>query len=385
MNRVQYYFQILLLAAPWLLAGLTGCKKDNLVSEENKILDTYLDLPDEPYNYANPPLPDFFNNQFVKIQNNTPADNPVTQWGATLGRVLFYDTRLSLTNTISCGSCHIQQFGFTDTAQFSQGVHGERTRRHSMALVNAVYYLNGRFFWDERASTLEEQVLMPVQDPLEMAMDLDELEKRLQAEAFYPILFQRAFGSPEINRKRIAQALAQFVRSLISYRSRYDEGRAQVNNREQHFPNFTAEENLGKSIFMTLPVNCFGCHNTDVFIGDNPRNNGTHLNNDDPGIFIHTQSMQDIGKFKVPSLKNVAVRGRYMDDGSITSLLGVIAHYNNHIQPNPNLDNHLKDSTGSPLKMNLTNTEVMAVRAFLETLTDEKMLHDKKFSSPFKK
>jgi cytochrome c peroxidase len=364
--------------------GLAGCKKNNVTSVENEVLNTYLDLPDEPYNYANPPLPDFFNGQFVTYQNNTPDDNPVTQWGATLGRVLFYDVRLSANNTISCASCHIQQFGFTDTAQFSLGYEGGHTKRHSMALVNAVYYSNGRFFWDERASTLEEQVLMPIQDPVEMGMTLDELENKLRSISIYPILFKRAFGTADINRNSISRALAQFVRSLVSYQSRYDEGRMMVNDPKTDFPNFTAQENLGKTIFMANQVNCFGCHNTDVFITDNPRNNGIHINNDDPGVFIHTNDMRDMGSFKAPSLKNVAIRGRFMDDGSFTSLQSVIEHYNSGIKPNPNLDRHLIDPAGNPVKMNLTQGEVAAIKAFMETLTDEEIIKDKKFSSPFK-
>src|SRR5690606_13559187 len=126
-------------------------------------------------------------NQFIQIVDNTPADNPVTDWGATLGRVLFYDKNLSLNNTISCASCHHQQFGFTDTAILSIGFEGGHTQRHAMALTNARYYLNGRFFWDERAASLEQQVLMPVQDTVEMGMTIPQVIQRLNTKPYYPI------------------------------------------------------------------------------------------------------------------------------------------------------------------------------------------------------
>lgn len=351
---------------------------------EMDILRESLKIPDMPYNYAAPGLPSFFNNHFVRIQDNTPAGNKVTDWGATLGRVLFYDTRLSQNYTISCASCHIQEFGFTDTAKFSKGFMGGSTKRHSMSLINATFYFSGRFFWDERAATLEDQVLIPVQDPVEMGMRLDSLENRLRNTPFYPILFKYAFGSPEINSTNISKALAQFVRSMISFQSRYDEGRAIANTKEEDFSNFTAEENLGKNIFMTnTNVNCAGCHTTDVFIMDNPRNNGISIANDDEGVYVHTQDNRDIGKFKVHSLKNVALRGNFMHDGSIRGIEGVLDHYNLFIKSNPNLDPHLKDINGNPKTMNLSDIEYKALKAFLETLTDYKITQDVKFSSPF--
>ena len=238
-----------------LLVGLiilaASCNKHKDPEAENaELLSKYLNIPATPYNYAHPALPAFFRDQFVTIQDNTPADNKITDWGATLGRVLFYDKRLSRNLSISCASCHNQQFGFTDTAQFSKGFDGGLTRRHSMALANATYYMNGRFFWDERAATLEEQVLTPVQDSVEMGMRLDSLAARLQATAFYPVLFKYAFGSATVTSENISKALAQFVRSMVSYQSKYDEGRKLVDDRETDFPNYTAEENLGKEIFM---------------------------------------------------------------------------------------------------------------------------------------
>lgn len=390
--QVYYFYEVITAKKPlliiiWVLLFSTiGCKHQYLDPEADRyeILSRHLKIPASPFNYEHPALPDFFNNQFVRFQDNTPASNPITNWGATLGRVLFYDTRLSINHRISCASCHKQEFGFTDTAQFSTGFMGGFTKRHSMALVNAKYYSNGRFFWDERAASLEEQVLTPIQDQVEMGMRLDTLVARLQATEFYPILFQYAFGTGTITSENIAKALAQFVRSMVSYQSKYDVGRNLSPDREANFSNFTSEENRGKDIFMkSLPINCFGCHNTDVFIADNPRNNGTHADNKDVGIFIHTNDVLDLGKFKAPSLKNVALRGRYMDDGSIQGLSGVIDHYNQAILANPNLDPHIKDTLGKPARMHLSPAEVQALKAFLETLTDYEIIRDEKFRSPF--
>lgn len=369
------------------LLSLVACKEEeNMYMEEYEVLTEYLNLPPNLYNYSSPNLPGFYSGQFVAIQDNTPADNPTTNWGATLGRVLFYDKQLSKNQTIACASCHQQATGFTDTAQFSTGFNGQLTERHSMALANAAYYFNGRFFWDERAATLEEQVLQPFQDPIEMGMTLKEVEERIQASEYYPILFRRAFENGEMSRENIAKALAQFVRSMVSYQSKFDKGRAHVNNVFEDFPNFTEEENFGKTIFTSNDkVNCFSCHNTEALITDNPRNNGLYATNNDLGVSVHTNNPFDEGKMKAPSLKNVALRGRFMHDGSIVGLEDVIRHYNFRIKANENLDFHLVDvSTGMPVTMDLGPTEVKALKVFLNTLTDEHLITDAKFSDPFK-
>lgn len=378
--------KLVLIKFTILILLFSSCKDEPTVISQGDILALHLNLPPEVLNYSELELPPFFKEHFIKIQNNTPSTNPTTDWGATLGRVLFYDKKLSKNRTIACASCHRQEFGFADTSQFSTGFEGKQTPRHSMALANAVYYSNGRFFWDERAVTLENQVLHPIVDSIEMGMNIQEVIDEINNSPFYPILFQNAFGSSDITEDRLAKALAQFVRSMVSYTSKYDQGRALVNDRIDDFPNFTNTENAGKNIFMTnRKVNCFGCHNTDAFITDNPRNNGLYSLNFDDGIFIHTQRELDRGKFKTPSLKNVAVRGRFMHDGSFSSLREVIEHYNSGIQMNPNLDSHLINvSDKTPVKMNLSNEEVEQLLAFLHTLTDKPFLNDVKYSNPFK-
>jgi len=384
MKRTLTIYSLMIVLASLML--MSSCKEEPSFISDEEILRVHLNLPSQVANYSSPQLPLFFNDQFITIQDNTPATNPTTNWGATLGRVLFYDKQLSKNNTISCASCHQQGHGFADTAQLSIGFTGGTTHRHSMALANAVYYSSGRFFWDERAATLEEQVLQPIEDSIEMGMTMPEIIQRLNETDYYPILFNNAFGSREISDERVAQALAQFIRAMISFDSKYDQGRSLVADRNEDFPNFSDQENAGKRIFMTHPiVNCFGCHNTDVFITDNPRNNGLSAFNADEGVFVRTQNPLDIGKFKTPSLKNVAVRGRFMHDGSLRTLEEVIEHYNSGIQGNPNLDLHLVDvSTKAPVKMGLTELEKSQLKAFLETLTDHTFTTDPKFSDPFR-
>ena len=183
-------------------------------------------LPDAPYEYtdADLTLPAHFTADGpdgIAATDNTPYDNPATDDGATLGRVLFYDTRLSANDSVSCASCHLQRHGFSDPRRFSVGFDGRSTRRHAMSLTNARYYARGRFFWDERAETLEAQVLVPIEDPIEMGLPLEALEEKLRAAPYYPPLFERAFGSRAITADRIARALAQFVRALASLGHRH--------------------------------------------------------------------------------------------------------------------------------------------------------------------
>ncbi|MBL6875593.1 MAG: cytochrome-c peroxidase [Chitinophagales bacterium] len=379
------HFKLNVIVSLILFSLITSCKKESKADDDLITLKEHLNIPNQVYNYRSPNIPAFYSNQFIVIQDNTPADNPTSNWGATLGRVLFYDPILSRDLSTACASCHQQAIGFTDTAQFSTGINGQTTLRHSMALGNSMYYLNGRFLWDERAATLEEQVLQPIQDPLEMGMTLSDLAERLQATAYYPILFRKAFPDGEMNSENIAKALAQFIRSMVSYGSKFDQGRALVNDVYQDFPNYTIQENLGKSIFTSHnKVNCFGCHNTEALITDNPRNNGLYKLNPDIGISIHSNNPSDAGKFKAPSLKNVALRGRFMHDGSLKSLREVIKHYDGNIKDNENLDPHLIDVfTNYPVVMNLSIQETDALEAFLHTLTDEQFINSPKYSDPF--
>jgi cytochrome c peroxidase len=338
-----------------------------------------LHLPETPYHYADIELPAHFKTPLARRFDNTPDDNPVTDDGATLGRVLFYDTRLSANNTVSCGSCHVQKNAFADPNRFGKGHAGKMTDRHAMSLVNLRYHARGRFFWDERARSLEEAVLVPIQSKTEMGHDLARLTEALTKDERYPELFKKAFGDGKVTPERIAKALAQFLRSMVSYQSKYDEGLAKVATARDDFPNFTLQENRGKALFTS---NCAVCHqpgqdvNFSMFA---PANNG--LDEDfktaDGGVGAVTLNGREIGLFKSPSLRNVERTAPYMHDGRFDTLEKVIDHYGKEVKPHPNLDPRMR-------RLNFTDSEKAALVAFLKTLTDQKFLADPKFSDPFR-
>jgi len=350
----------------------------------SSLIDTAVLLPASPFNYANPSLPPGFLVNPILAQDNTPANNRITDPAATLGRVLFYDKRLSRNQTISCSSCHQQAHGFSDPAQFSVGFEGGHTGRNSMGLANARYYLRRSFFWDERAATLESQVLQPIQDPVEMGMTLPELNARLAAEPFYQTLFSNAFGSPTVDSNRVARALAQFVRSIISTKSKFDAGTA------SGFTNFTTQENQGRQIFNApMMGNCASCHGTDNFVpGNDIFNNGLENPYLDPGFGAVTGLTTDNGKFKVPSLRNIELTGPYMHDGRFATLEQVVEFYNSGVVNHPNLSPQLRNPPGSPgagtpRRLNLNPMQKAALVAFLKTLTDPETATHPQWSDPF--
>ncbi len=375
-----------------VLIGFSGCNKETdsggeltAYQKDNNTLSEYLSLPNEPFKYNEISVPEYLGADLIYLQDNTPATNPITNEGATLGRILFYDQHLSVNNTVSCASCHIQEFGFSDTAILSDGFDGGKTGRHSMGLSNARFRVNGRFFWDERAETLEEQVLGPIQDHIEMGMDLDDLVLILAQQPYYPILFKRAFGDEVVSSERISKALSQFVRSMMSFNSKYDQGRANHLINED-FTNFTAQENLGKELFNRLDKGaCFSCHFTDAMITEVSRNNGLTRETGDIGVEGTTGNPWDKGKFKAPSLRNIAVRPPYMHNGGYKSLKEVISGYSTGINWTPTLDAHLMNPGNlSAKKFFLTTVEEEAMEAFLHTLTDQEFLTNVIYSDPFK-
>ena len=356
---------------------------DIITATDQAILDETLNLPVNDFNYEDIDLPNsFFDNNLMR-EDNEPNNNRTRNRGATLGRVLFYDKALSKNNTISCASCHDQAKSFSDSRKFSVGFEGGLTARNSMSLANAKFYRNGSFFWDERASSLEEQVLMPIQDHIEMGLTLSELEVKLSSKRKYKILFRRAFGDTIVTKERVSLALAQFVRSMVSYQSKYDEGLAQTNDPRRPFANFTNSENRGKQLFFSPQTNCAQCHTTAAFIGDEARNNGLDAVLTDLGVGGITGNNNDIGEFKVPSLRNIEVTAPFMHDGRFTTLEQVIEHYNSGVKNSPNLDNRLRQGNGVR-RLNLSNQDKLALKDFLLTLTDRTFLTDEKFSSPFK-
>ncbi|MDX5404319.1 MAG: cytochrome-c peroxidase [Bacteroidota bacterium] len=363
---------------------LVSCQKDDSPSLSG---DAHLNLPSTPYDYSLSGLPSHLaNDPGMNAMDNEPLNNPVTDEGATLGRVLFYDVNLSKNRTVSCSSCHKPEFGFSDDRVLSIGFDGEESGRHSMGLTNARFYQNGRFFWDERANTLEDQVLMPIQDQVEMGMTLDSVIARLKSIDHYPGLFSDAFGDPGITEERISKALAQFVRSIVSYNTKYDQGRALVQTPVEPFPNFSPTENRGKQIFFNPQLGgCGGCHTTESFSAPRALSNGLDPVITDAGVGGVTGIPQQIGTFKVPSLRNVAIRAPYMHDGRFTTLEEVVEHYNSGVNDVPGLPPGLRDpNTGLPKRLNLTAQQKMDLVAFLQTLTDEALSSDVRFSDPFR-
>ena len=381
-KKIFFVFSIICFTG---IISFYSCRK----SDTSTTADPFaaLDLPVSPLNYAKQPLPAFLSAPNITGQDNT-GTNTVTDWGATLGRVLFYDKIVSVNNSISCASCHKQNLGFSDDQTLSKGFAGGLTGRNSMTLINAKYYPNGKFFWDERAATLEIQTLTPVQDHVEMGMNLDTLVNRLKTKAHYPVLFQKAFGSQNITGDKIANALGQFVRSIISYQSKFDAGRAQIlspaNPVNTPYSNFTAQENLGKQLFFGPLTNCATCHGTETFTAPGPKNNGLENPSVDKGVGAVNSITAQEGLFKVSTLKNIELTVPYMHDGRFTTLEQVVEHYNSGVQAHPNLPPELKNPDGTPKKLNLTPDQKAALVAFLKTLTDQAIGTDVKFSNPFR-
>ena len=346
----------------------------------SQTLATATTLPAVPDNYARLDLPAHLNTPFIAGQDNTPADNPVTDTGATLGRVLFYDKRLSANHTVSCASCHQAEHGFSDPRPLSVGFDGGLTDRNSMGLTSARYYPREHFFWDERAATLEDQVLMPIQNEVEMGLTLAELVARVSAEPYYAELFTQAFGDATVTTDRISRALAQFVRSIVSSETKYDRGVA------LGFTNFTAQENLGRRLFLGQvgAATCNACHGTDNFVPANIENNGLENPLVDLGVGGVTGRPADLGKFKVPTLRNIELTAPYMHDGRFATLEEVIEFYDSGVTATPNLGRPLRAANGQPRRLNLSADEKSALLAFLKTLTDTSVTTDPRFGDPFR-
>jgi cytochrome c peroxidase len=388
LTKTKITVVLLLVAGSFLGVGFTWAAYQRDAGEKTPAKPSTartLRLPETPHRYADLDLPAHFKTPAARSFDNTPPDNPVTDHGATLGRVLFYDTRLSANNTVSCGSCHVQKNAFVDPNRASKGFDGKATDRHAMSLVNLRYSTpRSRFFWDERAHSLEEAVLVPIQSKIEMGQDLPRLMEVLAKDEHYPELFRKAFGDDKITQERIARALAQFLRSMVSYQSKYDEGRAKVGSARDDFENFTVQENRGKALFMN---SCAICHlpGQDAhFTMISPANNG--LDEDykhaDGGVGDITLSGRDIGLFKSPSLRNVERTAPYMHDGRFDTLDKVIDHYGKGVKPHPNLDPRMRRPAGAR-QLNFTDSEKAALIAFLKSLTDPKFLNDPKYSDPF--
>ena len=338
-------------------------------------------------NYAAPPLPAYFD-KTVAALDNSPASNPVDDRVATLGRVLFYDLRLSTNDRASCAACHQQKFGFTDPMRFSNGISTAGTTDfHAMRLGNLRYWRPGTMFWDRRAANAEAQASQPFHSLVEMgwggpAGGIDALIRKMAATAYYPDLFAWAFGNTTINEPRIQRALAQFVRAMVSRDSRWDTGYARVfsataPNRalDIDLPDFTAEENRGRHLFMTDVgkggTGCAACHLPPTFaLAADARSNGL-----DAG---------ETRLFKAPTLRSVGLTGPYMHDGRFATLAEVVDFYASGVRDGPALDPRLRHGS-EPRRLALGAADRAALVAFLETLDDPVLTTDPRFGDPFRR
>ncbi len=295
-----------------------------------------------------------------------PAGNPLTREGVALGEKLFHDPRLSINNSQSCASCHDRALAFSDSRRVSPGAQGQPGKRQSMPLFNLAWARDG-FFWDGRAATLRQQVLMPIEDPHEMNESLDRAVAKLDGEQD---AFAQAFGTPEITPERLAKALEQYLLTLVSQDSRFDRAARKV-------ATLTEEEKRGLQLFVTehdparglYGADCFHCHGGTLFTDHQFKNNGLELTPEDLGRMAVTGDPADRGKFKTPSLRNIAVTAPYMHDGRFQTLEEVIEHYNSPMPRTDTLDPNLAKHPAAGLQ--LSAEDKRALVAFLKTLTDD--------------
>lgn len=302
--------------------------------------------------------------------------NPVTEKGAELGRYLFYDTILSSDFSFSCASCHQQQFAFADNKKFSKGVDGEFLKRNTMPLFNLAWYSS--FFWDGRATSIEDQIFVPVRAHNEMNLDWKEAEKRLNESFFYKKQFKNVFSINYIDSITISKAIAQFERTLISNHSKYDKVIAGKDK-------FTESEFRGFILVNDQSMaDCLQCHTTDADALGTTRNfsnNGLDIELKDEGLFKTTQNLNDKGKFKIPSLRNIALTAPYMHDGRFETLEEVINFYSEGVQISKLIDSKMQYAHQGGVQ--LTNEEKKDVISFLKTLSDSTFISNTKFSNPF--
>jgi cytochrome c peroxidase len=386
-------------------ATIFSCAKENNTAV--KYESQNLTIPEVTPNYAVKDAPMSLST-FNAPPNttNTPTIS-INNEVALLGRVLFYDKKLSINNTVSCGSCHNQRNAFADNGSSSVGFNGEKTSRNSMAICNTAFTQG--FFWDKRAMNIEDLVLQPVRNHVEMGMEsTTSLIKKLGKTDYYAGLFKRAYGSEEITREKVVEAMTTFLNSMVSANTKFDQGK------RQSFTNFSPIESQGMKIFQK---ECVSCHSGSSFNSntwDDRHSESANIgldmkyNDEGMGAFVDKSAFDfdqvDIltgfpvnsgllfnGIFKVPSLRNVELTGPYMHDGRFKTLEAVIEHYNSGIQNHPALDWRLQElekgaaTTTTPKKFNWTDAEKASLVAFLKTLTDNKMVSDTKYANPFVK
>ncbi|MCP4457754.1 MAG: cytochrome-c peroxidase [Cytophagales bacterium] len=333
---------------------LVNCKEDSPTIEDHPT----------PYELV---IPEGFPEMTV------PDDNPMTVEGISLGRMLFYDPILSGDSTQSCATCHAQAFAFSDNGnQFSEGIDGEVGDRNSTAIINPGWLPS--LFWDGRASSVEDQAFGPVPNPIEMHEEWTEATDKLNAHADYPDLFLKAFETDDIDSVLVVKAIAQFERTLISSNSKFDRYLARTEE-------LTESEQNGLDLFFSEVGDCFHCHGTILFTDNLFHNNGLDRTFTDLGLGGVTDDSNDDGKFKAPTLRNIAFTAPYMHDGRFNTLEEVIDFYSEGLQSSPTIDPLLTGVLHGG--RNLSNLEKEDLISFLLTLSDSTFIANPDFSNPF--
>ncbi|MFN0276424.1 MAG: cytochrome-c peroxidase [Chitinophagales bacterium] len=342
----------------------------------------------EPFDFSNLPL-GLPNATFLE---NEPANNPTSVQGVRLGRKLFYDPILSGDSTQSCSDCHKQEFGFTDGGNaLSLGIDGLLGRRNAMPIFNLGYqpvtynlppFDTIGFFWDGRAPTMEEQALRPIQDPVEMHETLENVVIKLNRNETYKKMFFEAFGTTQITAELVGNAIAQFERTIVSGNTKYDKATNAV-------PGvfLTEQELLGAELFNDLEGgDCFHCHVVGgAFTDFTYRNNGldfatSYTDFIDGGLGEITGIIEDYGKFKVPSLRNLIFTAPYMHDGRFATLEEVLEHYNEHVQDTEFTDPFMQLAFQNGVQIG--EDSITAIIAFLKTLTDSTLITNPDYGPP---
>ena len=326
-----------------------------------------LDASSFPYGFQTMPL---------------PTDYPLTQQRVELGRMLFYEPALSRDGSQSCASCHIQADGLSDPRKYSVGIRGLEGTRQAMSIANLGWHRRG-FFWDGRVTTLREQALMPIVDPLEMDNTLANAISALSSKQHVRDQFIRAYGSDSITADRMGIAMEQFMLTIVSGNSKWDKvqrGEATFNEQEERGRQlfFNEFDPTGK----VKSGECFHCHGGPNFTNDRFMNNG--LDDDasfkDIGREQVTSNPYDRAKFKVPTLRNIAVTAPYMHDGRFTTLEEVVRHYSSGVKQSSTVDILLQFSLKPGL--GLGESDVADLVAFLRALTDESYLNNPRYAKP---
>ncbi len=319
-------------------------------------------------------IPQFFQDNI--LNPIIPNSNPQTIEGITLGKKLFFDPILSGDNTQACADCHAPEHAFSDTDRFSDGIDGIVGNRNSMPLFNLAWNYDEKFFWDGKSFSLEHQAFVPVTSPIEMKSTWQEVAQKLQQHSEYPNLFNQAFGTSTIDSTLVTKAIAQFERTLISSNSKFD----------KHLlsgATLTPEERNGFNVFMDeTKGDCFHCHGSDknpLWTDNIFHNNGLNAIITDLGLGAVTGDPADNGKFKSPSLRNLAFTAPYMHDGRFATLDEVINHYSEGLKNSTTIDPLMKKVAQGGVQ--LSAQDKADLKAFLLSLSDYEFINNPNFKN----